>query len=135
MNGVALVPKVALPLSMWREMTREGAAGLSCRVRAQPGDLIVSVTLPAPRTASRQVYLKLRGTHAWNDDVHFLRAAALAMRHALVNHAVARLAGKRGAATIEVMTNRLQNRPTRCEQNLRLHPTYGTTDATSQVGA
>jgi RNA polymerase sigma factor (TIGR02999 family) len=38
----------------------------------------------------------LRGTQGWNTDEHFLRAAALAMRHALVNHAVARLAGKRG---------------------------------------
>src|SRR5471030_1833301 len=36
-----------------------------------------------------EAYLKLRGTRTWNDDAHFLRAAALAMRHALVNHAVA----------------------------------------------
>ena len=47
-----------------------------------------------------EAYLKLRGTHAWNDDAHFMRAAALAMRHALVNHAAARLADKRGAGTI-----------------------------------
>jgi RNA polymerase sigma factor (TIGR02999 family) len=47
-----------------------------------------------------EAYLKLRGTQSWNTDVHFLRAAALAMRHALVNHAVARLAGKRGAGAI-----------------------------------
>lgn len=47
-----------------------------------------------------EAYLKLRGTRSWNTDVHFLRAAALAMRHALVNHAVARLAGKRGAGAI-----------------------------------
>lgn len=43
-----------------------------------------------------EAYLKLRGTQGWNTDVHFLRAAALAMRHALVNHAVAKLADKRG---------------------------------------
>lgn len=43
-----------------------------------------------------EAYLKLRGAQGWNTDEHFLRAAALAMRHALVNHAVARLAGKRG---------------------------------------
>lgn len=47
-----------------------------------------------------EAYLKLRGTRSWNTDVHFLRAAALAMRHALVNHAVARLAGKRGDGVI-----------------------------------
>ena len=40
--------------------------------------------------------LKLRGTRSWNDEAHFLRAAALAMRHALVNHAEARRAAKRG---------------------------------------
>ena len=43
-----------------------------------------------------EAYLKLRGTEGWNTDEHFLRAAALAMRHALVNHAIARLAAKRG---------------------------------------
>jgi RNA polymerase sigma factor (TIGR02999 family) len=47
-----------------------------------------------------EAYLKLRATPGWNDDVHFLRAAALAMRHALVNHAVARLAAKRGDGAI-----------------------------------
>ena len=43
-----------------------------------------------------EAYLKLRRSGGWNTDEHFLRAAALAMRHALVNHAVARLAAKRG---------------------------------------
>jgi RNA polymerase sigma factor (TIGR02999 family) len=47
-----------------------------------------------------EVYLKLRATPGWSDDVHFLRAAALAMRHALVNHAVARLTAKRGDGAI-----------------------------------
>jgi RNA polymerase sigma factor (TIGR02999 family) len=44
-----------------------------------------------------EAYLKLRGAKGWNDDAHFLRAAALAMRHVLVNHAEARVAAKRGA--------------------------------------
>jgi RNA polymerase sigma factor (TIGR02999 family) len=44
-----------------------------------------------------ETYLKLRGTRGWNDDAHFLCAAALAMRHVLVNHANARLTAKRGA--------------------------------------
>ena len=43
-----------------------------------------------------EAYLKLRATRSWNDEAHFLRAAALAMRHALVNHAEARKAAKRG---------------------------------------
>ena len=44
-----------------------------------------------------ETYLKLRSTRGWNDDSHFLCAAALAMRHVLVNHANARLAAKRGS--------------------------------------
>lgn len=43
-----------------------------------------------------EAYLKLRRGQGWNTDAHFLRAAALAMRHALVNHSVARQAAKRG---------------------------------------
>jgi RNA polymerase sigma factor (TIGR02999 family) len=43
-----------------------------------------------------EAYLKLRRTAAWNDDAHFVRAAALAMRHALVDHAIEKLTAKRG---------------------------------------
>ncbi|HEY2394596.1 MAG TPA: ECF-type sigma factor [Rudaea sp.] len=43
-----------------------------------------------------EAYLKLRRGQGWRTDVHFLRASALAMRHALVNHAAARQAAKRG---------------------------------------
>jgi ECF sigma factor len=41
-------------------------------------------------TLVNEAYLKLRAAKGWNDDAHFLRAAALAMRHVLVNHAEAR---------------------------------------------
>src|SRR5512141_1718780 len=34
-----------------------------------------------------ETYLRLRASRGWNDDVHFLSAAALAMRHVLVNQA------------------------------------------------
>jgi RNA polymerase sigma factor (TIGR02999 family) len=44
-----------------------------------------------------EAYLKLRGGSGWNDDAHFVRAAALAMRHALVDHAIERLTAKRGS--------------------------------------
>ena len=43
-----------------------------------------------------EAYLKLRRGDGWHTDAHFLRASALAMRHALVNHAAARRAEKRG---------------------------------------
>lgn len=43
-----------------------------------------------------EAYLKLRRGQGWDTDVHFLRASALAMRHALVNHAAAHQSAKRG---------------------------------------
>jgi RNA polymerase sigma factor (TIGR02999 family) len=43
-----------------------------------------------------EAYLKLRGSVGWNDDAHFVRAAAVAMRHALVDHAREQLTAKRG---------------------------------------
>jgi len=43
-----------------------------------------------------EAYLRLGASREFSDETHFLRAAALAMRHALINHAEARLAGKRG---------------------------------------
>jgi len=49
-----------------------------------------------------EAYLKLRGARGWNDDAHFLRAAALAMRHALVNHALARATHKRGSGAVHL---------------------------------
>jgi RNA polymerase sigma factor (TIGR02999 family) len=49
-----------------------------------------------------EAYLKLRTMKSWADDRHFLCAAALAMRHALVNHAKAELAQKRGKGAVHV---------------------------------
>jgi RNA polymerase sigma factor (TIGR02999 family) len=43
-----------------------------------------------------EAYLRLRKSGGFTDETHFLRAAALAMRHALINHAAARLTDKRG---------------------------------------
>ena len=43
-----------------------------------------------------EAYLKLRRGQGWHTDAHFLRASALAMRHALVNHATAQRTAKRG---------------------------------------
>ena len=47
-----------------------------------------------------EAYLKIRGTSHWNDNIHFVRAAALAMRHALVSHARERLTDKRGSGVV-----------------------------------
>jgi RNA polymerase sigma factor (TIGR02999 family) len=49
-----------------------------------------------------EAYLKLRKVKGWADDRHFLAAAALAMRHALVNRAKAEVAQKRGGGSVHV---------------------------------
>jgi RNA polymerase sigma factor (TIGR02999 family) len=49
-----------------------------------------------------EAYLRLGQSRSFVDDAHFLRAAALAMRHALINHAEARLATKRGGGAPHV---------------------------------
>jgi len=49
-----------------------------------------------------EAYLRLGQSRGFADEAHFLRAAALAMRHALINHAEARLAVKRGGGALHV---------------------------------
>jgi RNA polymerase sigma factor (TIGR02999 family) len=49
-----------------------------------------------------EAYLRLGQSRSFTDEVHFLRAAALAMRHALINYAQARVAGKRGGGGVHV---------------------------------
>lgn len=60
-----------------------------------------SVTLQTTEIA-HEAYLRMRGSHGYADEAHFLRAAALAMRHALINHAAERLAEKRGGGAPHV---------------------------------
>jgi RNA polymerase sigma factor (TIGR02999 family) len=43
-----------------------------------------------------EAYLRLGQSRSFADETHFLRASALAMRHAIINHAQARMAEKRG---------------------------------------
>jgi RNA polymerase sigma factor (TIGR02999 family) len=43
-----------------------------------------------------EAYLKLHKSGSFNDQSHFLRSAALAMRHSLINYARDRAAAKRG---------------------------------------
>ena len=43
-----------------------------------------------------EAYLRLGQLRSFADETHFLRASALAMRHALINHAQSRMANKRG---------------------------------------
>jgi RNA polymerase sigma factor (TIGR02999 family) len=43
-----------------------------------------------------EAYLRLGQSRSFVDETHFLRASALAMRHAVINHAQSRMADKRG---------------------------------------
>jgi len=55
-----------------------------------------------------EAYLRLHKSPAFNDQAHFLRAAALAMRHSLINYARDRVAAKRGSgAFVESMDEAL----------------------------
>jgi RNA polymerase sigma factor (TIGR02999 family) len=67
--------------------------GLARRVRGRAGG---GGTMQTTALVN-ETYLKLRSARGWNDDSHFLSAAALAMRHVLVSYARARQASKRGA--------------------------------------
>jgi RNA polymerase sigma factor (TIGR02999 family) len=49
-----------------------------------------------------EAYLKLRERKHFNDHAHFLRSAAQAMRHILINHARHSLAAKRGGGAVRV---------------------------------
>ena len=49
-----------------------------------------------------EAFLRLGQSRAFTDETHFLRAAALAMRHALINHAEARVADKRGGGEMHL---------------------------------
>ena len=61
------------------------------RVRVRAGATLQTTALV------HEAYLKLEHLVGFNDDEHFLRACALAMRHILVNHARDRMARKRGS--------------------------------------
>ncbi len=60
------------------------------RLSTRPGETLQTTVLV------NEAYLKLARTETWNDEAHFLRAAALAMRQIIVDRARAQLTGKRG---------------------------------------
>ena len=49
-----------------------------------------------------EAYLRLGQSRSFVDEAHFLHASALAMRHALINYAEARVAEKRGGGGVHV---------------------------------
>ena len=87
-SGAARVLADELVPLFYNELRR-----LARRVRGKSGGAATMQTT----ALVNETYLKLRSARGWNDDSHFLRAAALAMRHVLVSYARTRQATKRGA--------------------------------------
>lgn len=85
--------------ALWGEL-RKIARRERFRVRA--GETLRTTALIS------EAWLRLRRAGGWMDDDHFLRAAALAMRHVLVDHARARLAAKRGAGKVDALTDDIE---------------------------
>lgn len=63
------------------------------RRRLRAGDTLCTTALV------HEAFLRLQPADGWHGEQHFLRAAALAMRQALVDHARMKLAAKRGGGT------------------------------------
>lgn len=61
------------------------------RARVGGGETLQTTAL------AHEAWMRLRDSGGFVDEAHLLRAAALAMRHALINHAEAQRADKRGA--------------------------------------
>jgi len=98
-------------------LARLEASGVSADVRRIASDLLPvfyqQLRRVAHRTRARlgaghtlqttalvhEAYLRLGQARSFADETHFLRASALAMRHAIINHAQSRLAGKRGGGS------------------------------------
>jgi len=66
------------------------------RARVGGGDTLQTTAL------AHEAWLRLRDSRGFADEAHLLRAAALAMRHALINHALSQRAEKRGAGAVHV---------------------------------
>ncbi|OHC97578.1 MAG: RNA polymerase subunit sigma [Sphingomonadales bacterium RIFCSPHIGHO2_01_FULL_65_20] len=72
------------------------------RFRVQAGETLRTTALIS------EAWLRLRRSEGFLNDSHFLHAAALAMRHVLVDHARARLAVKRGAGKVDPLTEDIE---------------------------
>jgi RNA polymerase sigma factor (TIGR02999 family) len=66
------------------------------RARVGGGETLQTTAL------AHEAWMRLRDSRGFVDEAHLLRAAALAMRHALINHAQAQRAEKRGAGAVHV---------------------------------
>lgn len=105
------------------------AAGSSAQVRRLAAALLPDFYAQVKRMARREramvgagatlqttalaheAWLRLRSAQGFADEAHLLRAAALAMRHALINHALAQRADKRGGGAVHVTLSQAEHVP------------------------
>ncbi len=66
---------------------------------------------PTLRTTDilHESYIRLARSSGWSDERHFLRSAAIAMRHVLTDYARARLADKRGGGAAHVPIDEIES--------------------------
>lgn len=81
-------------LPAFYQQLRRIAHGTRARLRA--GQTLQTTALV------HEAYLRLGQERSFVDETHFLRAAALAMRHALINYSQSRMAEKRGGGGAHV---------------------------------
>jgi len=65
-----------------------------------------------------EAFIRLGPARGFTDETHFLRAAALAMRHALINYAQARLAEKRGGGETHLTLSHADDFPVQTDEGL-----------------
>lgn len=88
-----LTPTVAELVPLFIDDLKRRARRERRRVRA--GETLRTTVLVS------EAFLKLHRSNQWQDELHFLHAAAMAMRQALVDHARQTLALKRGAGRVD----------------------------------
>jgi RNA polymerase sigma factor (TIGR02999 family) len=65
-----------------------------------------------------EAFLRLGPSRGFADETHFLRAAALAMRHALINYAEARVADKRGGGGVHLTLSHITDLAIQTDEGL-----------------
>lgn len=98
LNGRALTPEVHRIATVLLPVFYDQLKGIAHRERGRLGG---SHTLQTTALV-HEAFIRLGPSRGFTDETHFLRAAALAMRHALINHAEARVAEKRGGGVMHM---------------------------------
>jgi RNA polymerase sigma factor (TIGR02999 family) len=94
----ALAPEVRRIATALLPVFYDQLKGVAHRARSRLGG---SHTLQTTALV-HEAFIRLGPSRKFTDETHFLRAAALAMRHALINYAEARIAEKRGGGEIHL---------------------------------